>query len=83
MSDNKRERKIKFFIWDDPYVVSYGSSYLIVAAYDLRQARRLAKSSKNGQYPDDPYTRQGVNVDKIEPSRVCDLPYAESLEWSE
>ena len=71
---------MKLYIWDDPYPVSWGASYLIVAAENLAEARKLAKKAPNGQFS---YMRKGVDVDTVKPSRTRSLPYAEYLEWSE
>lgn len=88
-------KKMRLYIWDDPYDVSYGSTLLFVVAESLEAARLLAKTTaKNGKNAwqhdkrdeDNPYAGErpvGVDVDNIEPSRVVDLPYAEFAEWME
>lgn len=73
---------MKLYIWDNPISVSYGTSLLFVAANNLREARRLAKKSVSYAYASN-NGEQAVDVSKVRPSRVVNLPYAEYHEWSE
>jgi len=73
--------EFKLFIWDDPYHVSFGSSYLVVAARDLDEAKKVAATSENGRW-----SHMGIVGERLvlgNPSRVKELPYGEFQEWSE
>jgi hypothetical protein len=75
---------MKVYIWNEPYEVSYGSSWLVVVAKTEEQARKLAERAairKYGLILDS----DGVLGDSIKLGvpRVENLPFAECYEWSE
>lgn len=73
---------MKVFIWNNPYSVAYGGSFLFVVAGNEEQARNLAASAHVTHYGYPPRERNG-QTDLGEPDRVIEAPYAEIYEWSE
>lgn len=76
---------MKLFIWNDPYTVSYGGSFLFVVAKDEAQARKLAKTAqinKYGRSPTDGILGDDLALALGEP-RIEDLPHAECYHWEE
>lgn len=73
---------MKLYIWDDPVSDPYGGSTLFVAANNLREARKLAKKSNEFSYGMKSKSKRSIDVDKVKPSRVKKLPYAEYQSWS-
>ena len=76
---------MKIFIWNSPYSVPYGSSFLFVAAETEEEARKMARFV--------PITEFGLNPDAdsgtlgLEPDgqadRIIELPGGECYQWSE
>lgn len=75
----------KLYIWNQPYSVNYGGSFLIVIAPDLETAKARAKNAPIYQYG--AYNHNGQRLGETElgePTRIIDkFPYAECYEWSE
>ncbi len=74
---------MKVFIWNEPYAVAYGGSFLFVVAETEEQARELAKTApvfSNGfSHQEEPLGAMTLG----QPLRVIDAPYAECYTWSE
>ncbi len=74
---------MKLYVWNNPYHVSYGGSFLYVVAKDLRSARVLADKARVIPYGDC-LPRGVLGTMKLgKPTRVLELPCAEIYEWSE
>jgi hypothetical protein len=78
---------MKLYVWNDPYLVSYGSTLLIVVARDVESARRLAcdkARAKSWHFGDLEHKAMVFDESHLgEPTRVVDLPCAEWHYWSE
>jgi hypothetical protein len=75
-------KKMKMYVWADPYEVRYGSSCCIAVAESLEQAKEVAKSGKS--YSSSVYELDShLQVELGEPTRIIDLPCAEWNKWEE
>lgn len=73
---------MKLYIWNDPYAVSYGSSYLCVVANSEEEAREVARGTKTLTFGE--YEKNCRLPDDLgPPTRVLETPCAEVIEWSE
>lgn len=74
---------MKLFIWNNPYVVTYGSSCLYVLAEDEAAARKVAAErviqARYGFSSDDAMTLPDLGA----PTRIVEGPYAEVFHWEE
>lgn len=73
---------MKIFIWNDPYSVAYGGSFLFVAAETEEQARELARIAPITKFGFDP-AGGGFHLPLGNPTRVIDAPGGECYEWFE
>ncbi len=75
---------MKLFIWNDPYPVKYGGSFLYAVAETVEQAKEIVVTAKI--YHFGAYDREGNIIGPIklgEPTRILDLPCAEAYQWEE
>jgi len=74
---------MKIFIWNKPYGVPYGGSFLFIAAETEEQAREIAKTTPVISYGSSPPDSMFGEITLGEPTRVIDCPGGECYEWSE
>lgn len=75
---------VKLYIWNNPYRVAYGGSFLFVAASTLDKAKKIAKDrAKQYHYGEFLHKDWSGNIPLGEPTRIVDLPGGEWYEWSE
>jgi len=78
-----RNEAMKLYIWNNPYDVSYGSTYLCVVPNSENEAREVARGSKTIAYGEFQKDYCLLPDDLGPPTRVLDAPCAEVIEWSE
>jgi hypothetical protein len=74
---------VKLYIWNNPYSVSYGGSFLYALADNEDEARKQALSVRITHFGMDPYEAPIELKDLGAPDRVLDGPCAEVFQWSE
>ena len=74
---------MKLYIWNEPYAVSYGSSFLFVVAESLELAREQATKGNVCAFGNVSRNDPIPNAVLGEPTRILDLPCAEWHEWFE
>lgn len=78
---------MKLYVWNDPYQVIYGGSCLYVIANNLREARKLAATkcadASYGGFNRKDMKSCKVDVSKMEPTSIHELPHAECYHWEE
>ena len=74
------------YIWNDPYQVYLGGSYVWVVAESEEEARRIGKTvahSSFGYEPEGGATMPYPESLDRAPDRVIPLPGGECMQWSE
>ena len=71
---------MKVFVWNDPYHIKYGGSFLFAVAENVEAAKAEAMK-RIGESGSLSYMPKGFSLG--EPFAVHELPYAEWYEWSE
>lgn len=74
---------MNIFIWNNPYSVPYGGSFLFVAAQTEEDARKLAKSVPIVAYGFGRPEKTFGSIELGEPTRVIEAPGGECYQWSE
>ena len=74
---------MQLYVWESPYPVTYGGSCAYAVAETVEQARELVSRAWVSEYGYTPRPLGRKPDVSGEPTRVCDLPYAEIYEWSE
>jgi hypothetical protein len=75
---------MKIYIWNEPYQVSWGGSFLFIAAESEEQARLLAAIAPKCGYGYRASNDKPLgNIELGPPSRVIDVPGGECYWWSE
>ena len=77
-------KRMKLFIWVDPYRVDYRHSMLIAVAETEEQARAIATSKAASWWAFGKFEQAPKGQFEVgKPTRVVDLPCAEWHEWEE
>lgn len=75
---------MRVYIWNNPYHVNYGGSFLWVVAETEEAARELTQKAMTSQFGLEP-TAKMQRPDKPlgPPDRIEELPHAECYQWEE